>query len=108
MPEPGRRFVPMPSENEDKSAVQRGDGEAGFDQVVDRLRGVVERLEGGNLSLEQSLAAFEEGVRLSRRGSEILDQAERRVEILTRGADGQTEDRAVPFASAAGEGEGGG
>lgn len=67
----------------------------GFDVVLDRLRVVVEKLEAGSLSLEQSLAAFEEGVRLSRRGAEILDQAEKRVEILTRGDDGG--DRAVPF-----------
>jgi exodeoxyribonuclease VII small subunit len=56
--------------------------EEGFDQVLTRLRSVVERLEGGSLSLEQSLAAFEEGVRLSRQGAQILDAAEKRVEIL--------------------------
>jgi exodeoxyribonuclease VII small subunit len=71
-----------------------GDGE-GFDVVLERLRGVVEKLEAGSLSLEESLAAFEEGVRLSRRGSEILDQAEKRVEVLTRGDDGG--ERARPF-----------
>jgi exodeoxyribonuclease VII small subunit len=59
-----------------------GDHEEGFDQVLAQLRAVVERLEGGSLSLEQSLAAFEEGVRLSRRGAHILDAAEKRVEVL--------------------------
>jgi exodeoxyribonuclease VII small subunit len=73
----------------------------GFDQVLVHLRGVVERLEGGNLSLEQALAAFEEGVRLSRRGAEILDSAESRVELLLRD-DSATGARAVPF-----EGQGG-
>ncbi|MFI5290518.1 MAG: exodeoxyribonuclease VII small subunit [Polyangia bacterium] len=68
----------------------------GFDQVLAGLRGVVERLEGGNLTLEQSLAAFEEGVRLSRRGAQILDAAESRIEILLK--DGGTEGaQAVPF-----------
>jgi exodeoxyribonuclease VII small subunit len=81
-----------------------GDGEAGYDQVIERLRAVVERLEAGNLSLEQSLAAFEEGVRLSRRGSEILDRAERRVEVLQRGEGGE---QVVPFVEGPGEGEGG-
>ena len=74
----------------------------GFDVIVERLRGVVERLEAGSLSLEDSLAAFEEGVGLTRRGASILDAAERRVELLTRGSDGA--DRAIPFA---GGGEGG-
>jgi exodeoxyribonuclease VII small subunit len=68
---------------------------AGFDQVLTQLRGIVERLEGGNLSLEQSLAAFEEGVKLSRRGAQILDAAEARVEVLLREPGGQ--DRAAPL-----------
>lgn len=66
----------------------------GFDQVLIELRSVVEKLEGGSLSLEQSLAAFEEGVRLSRRGTQILDAAEKRVELLVRGEAG---DEIVPF-----------
>lgn len=74
--------------------------EPGFDQVLAQLRAIVERLEGGNLSLEQSLAAFEEGVRLSRAGARILDAAEQRVEILTRDESGA--DRAVPFTGGGG------
>src|SRR5438128_1659340 len=58
-----------------------------FDKVLARLRGVVERLEGGDLGLEESLRIFEEGVRLSRKGAEILDAAERRVEVLLKGGD---------------------
>ncbi len=76
--------------------------EPGFDQVLERLRQVVTRLEQGNLSLEQSLLAFEEGVKLSRRGSEILDAAERRVEILVKGEDGA--DRPQPFVTGEGDG----
>ena len=53
-----------------------------FEQIVVSLRDVVQRLEKGDLPLEQSLAAFEEGVRLSRLGSQRLDDAERRVEVL--------------------------
>jgi exodeoxyribonuclease VII small subunit len=56
----------------------------GFDQVVARLRAVVDRLEAGSLSLEEALQAFEDGVRLTRRGQEMLDAAEQRVEILLR------------------------
>ena len=69
----------------------RGPGgtDEGFDQVLGQLRGVVEKLEGGNLSLEQSLQAFEEGVKLSRQGSQILDAAEERVEILLRDETGE-------------------
>jgi exodeoxyribonuclease VII small subunit len=53
-----------------------------FDEILTRLRGVVEKLEGGNLSLEDSLKFFEEGIGLCRRGATILDSAERKVEVL--------------------------
>ncbi len=79
------RPAPSPAPSEDQQ---------GFDQVLSSLRTVVERLEGGNLSLEQSLAAFEEGVRLSRKGAQILDAAEHRIELLLKDDAGA---RAVPF-----------
>ncbi len=63
---------------------RRSAEEPGFDEVLDRLRVVVERLEGGKLSLEESLAAYEEGVSLARRGHALLDRAEKRVEVLVR------------------------
>jgi exodeoxyribonuclease VII small subunit len=65
-----------------------GDPELGFDGVLERLRGVVDRLEQGNLSLEESLKTFENGVLLARHGHALLDAAEKRVEILLRGPDG--------------------
>jgi len=71
--------------------------EQGFDATLLALKQVVERLESGQLSLESALAAFEDGVRLARQGAEILDTAERRVEVLTR-AEGTSGDRIVPFA----------
>ena len=54
----------------------------GFDQILIRLREVVLRLESGELSLEQSLEVYEEGVQLARRGQQLLATAEKRVEIL--------------------------
>ncbi|MCC6876695.1 MAG: exodeoxyribonuclease VII small subunit [Sandaracinaceae bacterium] len=56
--------------------------EPGFEQILARLREVVEQLEGGSLPLEQSLTVFEEGIRLSRLGARRLDEAERRIEEL--------------------------
>ena len=55
---------------------------ARFEDILGRLRGLVERLEGGNLPLEESLRAFEEGMDLCRRGTAILDGAEKKVELL--------------------------
>ena len=55
-----------------------------FEAALDRLEAIVDRLEGGDLALEDSLASFEEGVRLSRALSERLTSAERRVERLLK------------------------
>jgi exodeoxyribonuclease VII small subunit len=59
-----------------------------FEELLGRLRGLVERLEGGNLPLEESLRAFEEGMELCRRGALILDGAEKKVETLLGAANG--------------------
>lgn len=61
-----------------------------FEDLLGRLRGLVERLEGGNLPLEESLRAFEEGMELCRRGAVILDGAEKKVETLLGAAGGTT------------------
>lgn len=61
--------------------------EPSFEQILARLEHVVERLESGELPLEESLAIFEEGIRLSRAGAKRLDDAERRVEELLEGGD---------------------
>ena len=73
-----------------------GPGEESYDAIVARLEHVVGELESGQLSLEQSIEKFAEGVRLAKDASKKLDDAERRVEQLVRGADG--EDDTVPFA----------
>jgi exodeoxyribonuclease VII small subunit len=54
----------------------------GFEEALKRLNAIVEQLESGELSLEQSLALFEEGTRLSRSSQAQLDAAEKRVEEL--------------------------
>ncbi len=62
-----------------------------FEEAFSKLEEIVRKLESGNMSLEESLKAFEEGVRLSRICSERLDEAERRVEILVNGEKGVIE-----------------
>ena len=56
--------------------------EPSFEDALARLEQIVDDLESGELGLEASLAAFEEGVSLSRRCSGQLDDAERRIEVL--------------------------
>lgn len=59
-----------------------------FETSLKKLEEVVRRLEGGSLSLEESLKAFEEGVRHAAFCSKKLDEAERRVEVLLKQKDG--------------------
>jgi exodeoxyribonuclease VII small subunit len=77
-------------------------GEESYDAIVARLERVVSELESGQLTLEQSIEKFAEGVRLAKDASRKLDEAERRVEMLVRGADG--EDEAVPLPPEGGRG----
>ena len=85
----------------------RGPDEPGFDEILERLRAVVERLEGGKLTLEESLAAYEEGVSLARRGHSVLDRAEKRVEVLVRAGSSGVEVAPLDEQAVEGEGRGG-
>ncbi len=67
-----------------------------FEQSMERLSHIVEKLEEGELPLEQSLQLFEEGVRLSRLAQERLDAAQQRIERLLT-VDSQGRARTAPF-----------
>jgi exodeoxyribonuclease VII small subunit len=79
----------MDAPKSDKATPER------FDEILGRLRSLVDRLEGGNLPLEDGLRCFEEGMDLCKRGAEILDRAEKRVELLLSTTGGQA--RTAPF-----------
>jgi exodeoxyribonuclease VII small subunit len=55
-----------------------------FETAMTRLEGIVQALERGDLALEAALAAFEQGVALSRHCAAQLEVAERRIEVLVR------------------------
>ena len=61
--------------------------ELSFEQVLSKLERVVAELGRGETPLEQAVALFEEGVRLSKIGASRLDEAERRVELLLSSSD---------------------
>lgn len=58
------------------------EGLQSFETTLERLHQIVERLESGELDLEESLLLFEEGVRLSRASQARLNSAEKRIEEL--------------------------
>lgn len=63
------------------------EAETSFEAGLERLEAIVDRLEQGELPLEEALAAFEEGVSLTRRCAGQLDVAERRIEELVKDGD---------------------
>lgn len=80
----------MPAETPATSAV------ADFERSLDELERLVEKMEHGDLTLEESLAAYERGVGLYRKCQTALEQAELRVRLLT---DPQDPGSAEPFAA---------
>ena len=60
-----------------------------FEEAFQKLETIIKKLDEGNLTLEDSLKAFEEGVRLSRFCSRKLDEAEKRVDLLLKESNGR-------------------
>jgi exodeoxyribonuclease VII small subunit len=60
-----------------------------FEEAIEELEKVVERLESGELSLEDSLAAFEEGVGLVKFCNQKLTEVEKKIELLVKDKDGK-------------------
>ena len=62
---------------------------AKFEDDLTKLEGVVERLERGDLTLDESVRLFEEGVKLSSACKKELEQAEGRIQVLIEGKSGK-------------------
>jgi len=70
-----------------------------FEEAIEELEKVVERLESGELSLEDSLAAFEEGVGLVKFCNQKLTEVEKKIELLVKDKDGKLQLRAMDEAA---------
>ena len=57
-------------------------GEAPYEDLVARLEATLERLESGDLPLEEALTAYEQGAALATRAQALLDRAEQRIQEL--------------------------
>ncbi len=75
-----------------KAAREKPDDAPSFEESVAELQQIVSRLEDGSLPLEDSMSQFERGISLLKNCYQVLEQAEQRIEILTRiGDDGSVE-----------------
>lgn len=87
----------MSADKKDKAAKDAPAQPARFDETLQELETLVESLEQGDLSLDESLAGFERGVRLARECRDALVSAEQRVQVLLENEDGS--ETLAPFAA---------
>lgn len=73
-------------------------GAKNFEASLQQLERIVRDMETGDLPLERSLELFEQGVKLSRECQERLNEAERRIEVLLRDAEGRPKIERAAFA----------
>jgi exodeoxyribonuclease VII small subunit len=76
-----------------------------FEDELKDLEGIVAQIDSGELSLEDSITAFERGVGLVRSLNQKLDEVERKVELLMRNAQGEL--KTTPYEASAAKAESG-
>ena len=81
--------TPTPDESPDPA-------EMSYEQAVAALEAIIDRIESGEIGLEQSIAAYERGLKLKARCEQILSQAEQRIEHLSAEQDTLDEGDAGP------------
>lgn len=62
-----------------------------FEESINKLEEIVRQLEDGNVSLDESLSLFEQGIKLSKSCQKMLDNAEKKVSVLISSPEGKTE-----------------
>ena len=67
-----------------------------FEQAMKQLEEIVEALESGDLPLEKAISKFEEGIKLSKFCSNLLDETEKKITILTQGQEGTINEKPFP------------
>ena len=72
--------------------------ELNFEEAMKQLEEVANVLENGNLSLDESVNKFEEGMKLSKKCNDFLDQAEKKITMLINDGEEIKEENFVPKA----------
>lgn len=62
-----------------------------FEEALNRLEKIVDEMERGDLSLDQALKKYEEGIKLMRLCTKVLEEAKKKIEIVARGSAGEVE-----------------
>ena len=67
-----------------------------FEDAMKKLESIADELEKGNLSLDESVSKFEDGMKLSKKCSDFLDSAEKKITMIINDGDGIKEENFVP------------
>ena len=78
----GVEYVPRAAAGYGEAMSDKQADEVAFEEALSELESLVERLEEGELSLEESIKTYERGVALGRSALKALDAAEQRVQVL--------------------------
>ena len=63
-----------------------------FEENMKALEQIAEELEQGNLNLDESVKKFEEGMKISKECSDILEEAEKKITMLIKNSNGDLEE----------------
>ena len=69
--------------------------ELSFEELIKKLEKITEELENGDLSLDETVDKFEEGIKISKQCSKTLDEAEKRITILLKEGDNIKEENFI-------------
>ena len=84
----------MAEENEVEGKAPESEGEApGYEESFGRVEELVKQLESGDLSLEQSIRRYEDAVKAMNRCYELLDEAQKKIEVLIKDSKGRVTGR---------------
>lgn len=75
------------SEMRGNAIMSKKEEKRSFEELMETLEGIVQDLEKGNLNLDDSVAKFEEGMKISKECNEILESSEKRISILLESND---------------------
>ncbi len=103
-PRPIVPFSPMPRKAKATGKTPESEPEIGFEEAIEQLEEITRKLESGALSLDESIRAYETGMRLRQICSQMLSRAEKKLEYLERRADGTLEKQDILTEDGAAEG----
>ncbi len=82
---------------------KKNESKKSFEDALAELEEIADKLENGTLGLDDSIKEFEKGIKIARLCQEKLEEAEKKIEILQKGEDGEVNSKKISVKSDTGE-----